>query len=80
MHVALRVSWACPRLRLIVSNKPRGIKYTRAGYTGYYHEKRYREGAIGMKDLQRGHNQEPRSPVINRPALNALVVKLAPVE
>ncbi len=33
-----------------------------------------------MKDLQRGHNQDPQSTAINRPALNALVVKLAPVE
>jgi hypothetical protein len=33
-----------------------------------------------MKDLQRGHNQEPRSSAINRPALDALVVKLGPVE
>ena len=33
-----------------------------------------------MKNLQRGHNQEPRSSAINQPALDALVVELAPVE
>jgi hypothetical protein len=45
-----------------------------------HHEKRYREGAIGMKGFQHGHNQVPRSSAINRPALKALVVKFAPVE
>jgi hypothetical protein len=33
-----------------------------------------------MKDLQRGHNKEPWSSAINRPALDTLVVELAPVE